>query len=202
MKRPLRILLKVVALLSLLFFVTTVALWVRSGFVSDTVGYDSAYSGERRWRSFSAGQENGYVFLSIETMTMDTPGGFEMLLHDGAKNLGFTHASHPADSRLVPLGYKGHFGFELRTDRWTKHAMQVRPQRQDYGYLHGVRTSVAFPHARVAVVLAIAPGIWGFGWWRRRRAARAAEGRCRSCGYDLRATPERCPECGAVSKGI
>lgn len=36
----------------------------------------------------------------------------------------------------------------------------------------------------------------------RRREERAAAGQCRACGYDLRASPARCPECGAsVERG-
>jgi hypothetical protein len=48
----------------------------------------------------------------------------------------------------------------------------------------------------LALLLAVLPGLRIAMWDRERRRWRA--GLCRRCGYDLRATPDRCPECGWV----
>ena len=49
------------------------------------------------------------------------------------------------------------------------------------------------------VMLVLLPGtLFGLRAW--ARGIRAARNRyCPSCGYDLRASPERCPECGAAA---
>lgn len=53
------------------------------------------------------------------------------------------------------------------------------------------RIDIFWPCWFQMLVIAAFP-LWCF--WRRR--ARTPEGYCRRCGYDLRATPHRCPECG------
>jgi hypothetical protein len=44
--------------------------------------------------------------------------------------------------------------------------------------------------------LALCPTLAGWLLWQRR--AGRPPNVCRTCGYDLRATPDRCPECGTV----
>ncbi|HET6247916.1 MAG TPA: hypothetical protein VFE47_09480 [Tepidisphaeraceae bacterium] len=56
---------------------------------------------------------------------------------------------------------------------------------------------VMLPHWVVCLGSIILPATWISVKYRARRRRKA--GQCRACGYDLRATVERCPECGAPS---
>jgi hypothetical protein len=63
------------------------------------------------------------------------------------------------------------------------------------GGMYVVSRAVVCPYWPVVLLTGVAPAV---GVWRVvRRRRRARRGLCRECGYDLRASPHGCPECGA-----
>jgi predicted amidophosphoribosyltransferase len=55
---------------------------------------------------------------------------------------------------------------------------------------------IGVPYWLLVLLFAIAPAWWVLRWRHRWIARRIKQGLCPVCGYDLRASPQRCPECG------
>jgi hypothetical protein len=111
--------------------------------------------------------------LSVQTFNWST---------DIEELRGQIHRLNP-DRTIVPVGRR----LLLLTERRPFLGAQWLPSwHRGWAY-----TSVDIPLWCVLLAFCVPDGIA-----RIRRAARMRTGRCANCGYDLRGSPQRCPECG------
>lgn len=183
-----RALLNLVTALSLLLCVAAAGLWVRSYFWCDGVRCDVGVGGATPGqRALSATTNRGTAYLVRYDLrhtgavppswTSPESGRPQFGLHSTAAYnvgevgpLGFGYADGSREEGLInPAGVR-------RIERWR---------------------TLTFPLWAVAVVTALAPAASAVRYRRRRRErVRRESGLCPACGYDMRATPGRCPECG------
>ena len=117
---------------------------------------------------------------------MESVRGVIQFVHETNTALGMFDSGwqvmEPADP--LPSNTRGGFGFVATTmPMW------------DGTHSRTIGITAVNVHPLLFIVLFGGAGAFAARrWWIRRR--NAVEGLCRRCGYDMRATPERCPECG------
>ena len=165
-------------------------LWVRSWTAAETFHYTAVTGSTLRWVELKWTQP-GEVGIDIEA-TRQFGGSGAAPTFDGA--VGFEHNRFEFDRDpfwpVDPDPVERSFRFGRLGGGWSVVADPPRNRVHYYQF-------VFLPTWALTVTLAAVPVVVVGRRLARRRARRP--GRCRRCGYDLRATPERCPECGMAA---
>jgi hypothetical protein len=195
-RRFFRFLFKLAAAMSLMLCVaTTAVMWLRSYRINDEVQRETvdenADPDGRFTRSslvIRLGSHAGGIYLAA---TRDQVWGW-----DGQTMKRATVRYVNDDPDHEPFVYPLENQFES-----AGQIQLIRPNWRRLGFdwnairsLDGMVRYLVVPYWSVMFVLLLAPALVLLKG-ARRRGLRAA-GCCPACGYDLRATPERCPECG------
>ena len=165
---------------SLVLFLVIAAMWVRSYWVRDLIGFG------RQGGNCHVGQSILGRMHLLSNLGGGCSGGFSYR----ADRLG-TGAIWNGGMSSYPV--KPHWRMGFIAQEYTRYHMAFSLSSGGFTSSHRL---IVVPYWFGAGVFAVGP-VWG--WRRYRGRRRAGEGRCRRCGYDLRATPERCPECGTVA---
>jgi hypothetical protein len=200
--------LNLLTLLSLLMCVATAALWVRSHFARDGLWYTRgpdryslhSYRG-RLW--FWKLSDLRYVEASVWTTPAKMGAGF---VWDSAPDSWYDpFRGHPKGVR-VPDDFLDAASFGGTVDRrflgfrYVRNANWAPLAQLQAGYPTASSTAVYVPDWSVVALAAALPAARLARLARSRR--RRSRGLCPACGYDLRATPQQCPECGAAPAAL
>jgi hypothetical protein len=182
MKRLGRILLSVAAVTSLVLFAATLALAVRSFRAMDRIWIN--VRPEHRTETFGlaclqSGKGGiGFWYNRISFADYPDPGRHARAVYAGWQH-GASDPQYPNEWSGVHTG-AFHFKDEAR-----------RPGNLPC-FIGGIECSIPL----WSVALITLPGTLLCARAVVRRLRRRRPGTCANCGYDLRATPDRCPECG------
>ncbi len=189
------------AILSLLLCLGMIVLWVRSYWVVERFElnhYEAAGNGYRS-NEIHVWSSSGVLMIDGKQQSDWFPPKHQFMVDDFRRQ-------HPrrweygwvrTDFTSIRLGQSGPPSVWTRLGFWlwrTASQARGRDSNSDYGaYV------LALPHWCPLGMGMILPALRGRSWlkqWHLRRRAR--RGLCITCGYDLRATPARCPECGTA----
>jgi hypothetical protein len=155
-------------------------LWVRSHWASDALMYGGA-SGE-----YGAQTVSGTLALVEDNLSLK-PQTFRWDRFDAGQISPWENGS--------PLSLPNRLGFACRVETLPAGKFRLPDGRNVMGSPMLLSRMVLLPLWLPALLFAVPPAARVY----RRLRPRYAAGRCPACGYDLRATPDRCPECGTTA---
>jgi hypothetical protein len=161
--------------LSLLPFAAVVVMWVRSYIWWDGVTYQHGL------RDFMIVSDAGAVL--VLSTRYDSDPEYKWRVTSGPAGVSYEAAGRQRDEGLMTHLFR--VGWDSATGSFW--GMGYKRSLLSFGYAY-------------AAILALATAVFSLiGYVRRRR--RHSPNLCARCGYDLRATPGRCPECGTAVSG-